>query len=438
MRVDLPSKCEAALGLAGRGWSVFPVHTPTGQGGCSCLKASCDRIGKHPRNAHGHNEATTDSAVIDRWWRQWPDANIGLATGQTSGLVVLDIDPDKGGEESLRELEKQFTRLPETVEVLTGGGGRHLYFQSPRDTTIRNSVSVLGPGLDIRGEGGYVVAPPSLHRSGRTYEYEVEHHPDEMPLATLPAWLLAKLTEHPRQTTKPEALGSPIHDGQRNVRLTSLAGTMRRPGMTEASIRAALLEDNRQRCVPPVPDDVVRGIAASVCRYSPAIQKTDERPSFPVEVLPKAVRDFVNEGAESFPCPPDFLAVSSLCLIGAAIARSRVLEVKPGWFETSRLWWGYVAPPGDMKTPALAAADQWTRARQAKDFQEWRQATVDYEQRLAKWEKKAKHDDSPKPTRPQLRQTFLTDTTIEALGKALQDTPRGLALIADELSGFFL
>ena len=166
---------ENALSYAARGWRVLPLHTPL-NGGCSCRRPACPHAGKHPRPAHGLLEASTDPATINQWWQQWPDANIGIMTGPESGLVVLDVDPRHGGNESLRDLERQHAPLAPTLEVLTGGGGRHLYFKYPEGASLGNSSSKLGPGLDVKGSNGYVVAPPSLHGSGKTYQWKEEHH----------------------------------------------------------------------------------------------------------------------------------------------------------------------------------------------------------------------------------------------------------------------
>lgn len=266
---DAPARSpnlESALAYASRGWPVLPLHTPT-ETGCSCRHPECRHIGKHPRTEHGLFDASTDEAVIRQWWTRWPDANIGVATGTASGLVVLDIDPRQAGNETLADLERGHGALPHTVESVTGGGGRHTFFRHPDGHTKSRN---LAPGIDIKADGGYVVAPPSLHASGRQYEWELSCHPDETLLASLPGWLqrLPMQTGGPPTHTDP---ARPICEGERNARLTSLAGTMRRRGMGESAVLAALLEHNRQRCEPPLPEDEVRKIAAGIMRYQPAL-----------------------------------------------------------------------------------------------------------------------------------------------------------------------
>lgn len=168
---------QHALAYAARGWYVFPVHTPN-DGACSCHRRDCDRIGKHPRISTGRNGASIDPDIITRWWTTWPDANIGIATGKESGFLVLDVDT--GGEDSIPE------KLPDTVEQITGSGGRHALFKRPStDSRFKTLVRFL-PGLDSRADGGYIVAPPSLHVSGDRYEWEASSHPDECPLSDPP------------------------------------------------------------------------------------------------------------------------------------------------------------------------------------------------------------------------------------------------------------
>lgn len=216
---------------------------------------------------HGVKDATADEDTIRFWWTLEPDANIGIATGARSSLLVLDIDPDHGGEESLIGLEDKCGRLPDTVQSLTGGYGRQLFFRYPCGEQIGNSSGKLGPGLDTRGEGGYVVAPGSVHPNGRRYEWEVSHHPDDIPLAVPPPGLLALLSGNAPGSGVTPAPEAEIREGQRNDALFRTACAMRRRDMGEAAIMAALLEDNRARCRPPLPEPEVQGIAARAARY---------------------------------------------------------------------------------------------------------------------------------------------------------------------------
>lgn len=161
---------EAALSYAARGWHVLPIHSPgSSTAPCSCGNPNCDSPAKHPRTIHGVKDATTDPAQIHAWWAKWPKANVGLATGKVSGFFALDVDPRHGGDDSLAKLEREHGPLPPTFTVRTGSGGRHFYFLMPADgAPLKNRIG-LSPGIDIRADGGYVVAPPSIHVSGGPY-----------------------------------------------------------------------------------------------------------------------------------------------------------------------------------------------------------------------------------------------------------------------------
>ena len=165
---------DHALALARKGLAVFP------------LKARS----KTPWTRHGCLDATTDLETIAGWWDGWPDSNIGVATGSKSGIWVLDIDGEPGADELLK-LEHRFGALPATVTAVTGTGGHHLYFRLPDFAgapVMKNTASALAAGIDTRGEGGYVVAPPSIHPNGNPYGWGA---PDEF--AAAPVWLLALL-----------------------------------------------------------------------------------------------------------------------------------------------------------------------------------------------------------------------------------------------------
>ncbi|HVT77852.1 MAG TPA: bifunctional DNA primase/polymerase [Acidimicrobiales bacterium] len=178
---------DAAHVYAVRGWPVFPCHTPADlPGACTCRVEGCGSPGKHPRVAGGLNAATVDPAQVDAWWSRWPIANVGIRTGADSGLVVVDVDPDHDGERSLERLAAEHGELPEGRVVRTGSGGRHLYFRHPGGLVRNDAGRKLGPGLDIRGDGGYVIAPPSLHTSGG--KYIVSSGGADLP--ELPDWML--------------------------------------------------------------------------------------------------------------------------------------------------------------------------------------------------------------------------------------------------------
>lgn len=255
-----PSMREAALGYARRGWHVFPLHTPR-EGGCSCRQECGKQAGKHPRTRNGLLDATLDLERIESWWSMWPDANIGISCGP-SALVVLDVDPRHGGDESLVAIREEHPSLTETLISLTGGGGAHYIYRAPKDEKIRNSNGAVAPGVDVRGDGGYVVAPPSLHLSGRRYEWETGPEDGE-----LGPWPLPR-PERASASSKPTPIGDVIPQGERDSRLTSIAGGMRYRGMEYEEILAALEAINRRRCVPPLPLGDLQRIARSVCRYA--------------------------------------------------------------------------------------------------------------------------------------------------------------------------
>ena len=187
----------------------------------------------------------------------WP--GVGIVTGRLSGLLVLDVDGPEG-EAVLREHGHPITPM-----VRTGGGGLHLYFRHP-DDDVRTGIRVED-GLDVKAAGGYVVAPPSVGPTEAAYEWIIG--PEEVETADVPDWLM-HIIRRPRRNGGAGPLGEKIPDGQRNRELASLAGSMRRRGMGEEEIFAALAATNRTRCVPPLDEEEVRKIAGSVARYEPA------------------------------------------------------------------------------------------------------------------------------------------------------------------------
>jgi putative DNA primase/helicase len=261
MPVKQSPQLRAALWYARRfHWHVFPIRPRD----------------KAPLTAGGFYNATTDQAQIRHWWQQWPDANVGIACG-ASGLVVIDIDAKNGagGLESWADLRQELgSDIDDTPTVETPTGGLHLYYAAI-DRSIRNSTSQLANGIDVRGEGGYVVAPPSEHPEGGTYNWALNCGPHECELDPLPEGIAERLRGPQKLVLDSDSSNGSgdaiITTGQRNATLTSLAGTMRRRGMTCDAIVAALLAENSARCSPPLHDDEVTRIALSVARYDPVL-----------------------------------------------------------------------------------------------------------------------------------------------------------------------
>jgi len=262
-----------ALKYAEFGLQVFPVFTAA-TGLCQCGDSDCKSPGKHPKTQHGHKAASSERSKIVEWFEAlWPESNIGIATGAASGVIVLDVDPQHDGDKSLTALVEQYGPLPRTPTARTGGGGQHVLFRHP-GKRVGNRVGFL-PGLDIRGDGGYIVAPPSSHVSGGCYEWQVA--PWDAQVAEAPSWLWVLLSrtgskKAGRAGTRGRLDAERIPDGERNCTLASLAGTMRRRGMTEEEICAALMEVNSGRCDPPLLDAEVERVASSVGGYTPAPQ----------------------------------------------------------------------------------------------------------------------------------------------------------------------
>jgi putative DNA primase/helicase len=268
----------AALRYAALGVSVVPVHSIKDGGWCSCKDGkSCTSPGKHPRTPHGIRDATRDPAEIESFWAKWPDANIGIATGRASGIAVIDIDPRNGGLETFENLEADLGTLPKTPIALTGGNGAHLIFNLP-PVSVRKSAA--GTGVDVLGDGCMIVAPPSGHVSGERYSWEQGLSPDDIRPADLPRKWLERLGGGKATPVVPAASSAgAISQGQRNTHLTSVAGGLRRSGLSQTAMTAALKAENVATCNPPLDEAEVEKIAASVARYPLAAPAKGQDPA---------------------------------------------------------------------------------------------------------------------------------------------------------------
>lgn len=165
---------DEALRYTEHGIPVFPLHWIKKDGNCSCrLGAMCQAKGKHPRIKNWGEEATTDPEKIEDWWSHAPMANIGIPMGEKSGLVALDVDTRHDGEKSLADLVSEFGDLPDTITATTGSGGKHYIFKYTEELCLKNVVG-FRDGLDVRTQGGLIVAAPSMHASGNPYHLIVK------------------------------------------------------------------------------------------------------------------------------------------------------------------------------------------------------------------------------------------------------------------------
>ena len=240
MAAEAKNMKEWALHYAEMGLAVFPLvcrdKVPAVVGGCKV--------------------ATTERTTIERWWDKNPQYNIGIATGnKSSGLVVIDLDVDKNkgidGYDVLRDWQNKHGKLPETWQSITGRGGYHYFY---KDAIVHSNRVGLYEGVDIRGEGGYIVAPPSVHPNGNIYEWE--QGPEEYEIAQvdnivndfLKGEKQRRDSEHKTNFKVPEL----IPEGKRVDTIVRLIASLRTKGLDDDAIKAAVRVENEKRCNPPL------------------------------------------------------------------------------------------------------------------------------------------------------------------------------------------
>lgn len=240
------TKLEAALTYASWGWHVLPLIPND----------------KRPASAHGVHDATTDPEQIKAWWAQNPSFNIGIAAGEKSGIVVFDIDPRNGGSESWDDFTAEHGGVPDGICQLTAGGGQH-YIAQARENL---KSCELRRGVDFLANGRYFVVTPSVVND-REYTWEASGDPTDgiSPFAIPETWLAAMAV---RKVVALATDGALI-TGNRNAGLASLAGSMRRIGLSASEIHAAISTVNAERCDIPLPASDVKRIAESIARYAP-------------------------------------------------------------------------------------------------------------------------------------------------------------------------
>lgn len=251
---DNDTHLAAALGYLKRGWAVVPAGE----------RAKRPIV---PWQRFQHELPSEDQ--VRQWFERWPAANLAVVTGEISGIIVIDVDARHGGEASLAEMLARHGALPDTMEAATGGGGRHLYFAHP-GREVRNRVG-LAPGIDLRGDGGCIIVPPSVHPSGNPYRWKPGRGPGEIEPAPLPVWLevprfaIDGLQGHPLAYWR-ALVHEGVKEGRRNATVASFAGHLLWHGVDPDVIMELLLAWNRVRCSPPLDDDEVIRTVRSIER----------------------------------------------------------------------------------------------------------------------------------------------------------------------------
>lgn len=282
---------QYALAYAKMGMAVFPLVPKS----------------KNPATQHGFQNATTDPNQIEEWWGGNPNYNIGIASGQMSGGIVvvdLDIDKEKGkyGNETLREWESEHGQLPDTCRTITGRGGYHLLYRA--DRKILCSINEE-KAVDIRGDGGYFVAPPSIHENGNRYEWEQD--PQEFVLEQADDLVYEFIDfVRPEKKEKPTfSVPEMIPEGSRDNTIFRLACSLQSKGLSDEAILAAAMKENETRCVPPLTDKEVEQKVESALKYQKSTTPYSEKALPPKEGITQFVDAPIQLRCEDWICNKD-------------------------------------------------------------------------------------------------------------------------------------
>ena len=453
----------AALSLAGSGFSILPLHSINSSSTCTCSRSDCAHPGKHPRTEHGYKDATTDESVIRTWWIKYPSANLAIATGTISNLLVLDVDVKSGGLESLQELENRYGSLEGHRQVTSGGGGKHFYFQA-QNMQIKTKIKIL-PGIDLIGNSGAIVAPPSIHASGRRYTWV-----NDFPIQEMPSWLLQLIQDPPVLQAAAADSTEGLSVGSRKVTLMSIGGFLKFKGLQDSHIQTLLPLINQTACTPPLPDSEIVDLTKSLYKIAdwgpvrPLPTSVAQVIPMTPDYLPSPLRAWVVDVCERMRLPLEFLAAPAIVALSSVIGRKIAIQplVHDDWSVIPNLWGMLVSEPGSMKSPALthalkplATLEKKARIAYEKACQEYakkekdmaleveclkQSLKMDWGQGMGQniKEKKAhlQHLTQQDGTVLKEKRHKTNDPTIEKLVMILRENPQGILLHRDELSGW--
>ena len=419
---------------------------------------------KKPLTNHGWKDASADKVVLQEWNKQFPECNIGIPTGTINNIFVVDVDGESGAQ-SLTTLENAYGKL--NAPTVNTGKGRHLYFKMPEDVEIKCSTSKIAPHIDIRGNGGYVVAPHSVHPNGSQYQWVNFDFNQDFP--TAPEWLI-DLINNPEKTDIDMLLDEIANapEGTRNDRLLS------------NTIKICNSADRQFRDISEIKEDVVNAAlesgltkAETVKTVSNAIKfseahsdnQADTEPDMDIlktkDLLPaprldtsifKSLEPWVVQTAQNTNAPVDYVAFSLLAGAAGVIGLSRSVSPWAEWIEPCCLWIGAVGEPSSGKTPAttpirriLNQIEEDHKEPYFAKLAEWKRTREVAKQRKKEWEEKVKENPDTAsnfpnaaiiPAKPQTYRFVYGDTTQEAITKDMERNIKGAILFRDELSAW--
>lgn len=441
---------DVAMFYTSRNIKVFPVK----------------KQGKSPLCVGGFKSATVDTAILQEWNKKFFDCNIGIPTGQLNNIFVLDVDGEQGLQ-SLECLERLYGKLD--VPTVITGKGKHLYFKMPENIDIKSSVSKIADHIDIRANGGYVVAPPSIHENGHQYTWENFAINQDFPQA--PSWLLSLLTNEEKQTLPISGFLEDISNapqGQRNDTLYRRSISL----IKRAKQEKANMTDIKERVISAA---IRSGLSKeeSLKTYDNALKFVEEHCNdwddiepdmdilktkilLPAPILNtkifKNLEDWVFQTAENTNAPIDYVAFSLLAGAAGVIGLSRSISPWGTWEEKCCLWIGVIGEPSSGKTPAttpirkiLNKIEDARKEDYSDKLAKWKTEKEVAKQRKKEWEDKVKEnpDLAPKfpasavvPPKPQTYRFVYGDTTQEALTSDMERNIKGAILFRDELSAW--
>ena len=424
------------------------------------------RQDKKPLCANGFKSATTDKVVLQEWNKKFSDCNIGIPTGCINNIFVVDVDGEQGFE-SLNRLELIYGKL-DAPTVITGKG-KHLYFKMPENTDIKSSVGKIADHIDIRANGGYVVAPPSIHENGHRYTWENFIPNQDFPEA--PSWLISLITNAEKQPLPVSGVLEEISNapqGQRNdtlyKRSISLIARAMRENLNIADIKeniinAAMLSGLSTEEALKTFNNALKFVETHCDNQEENepdmdILKTKillPAPKLNTKIF-KGLENWVTQTAESTNAPVDYVAFSLLAGAAGVVGLSRSISPWAGWEESCCLWVGAIGEPSSGKTPAttpirkiLNKIEDSRKEKYSDKLAEWKREKEVAKQRKKEWEEKVKENPDTAsnfpssaiiPAKPQTYRFVYGDTTQEALTSDMEKNIKGAILFRDELAAW--